>query len=76
MSIRKVMIEDGDAFMRMCAMKLLIDNGFEVAETANGIEVVWESKPDLGLTEITKPTQDDQTTGKNSRTRTSASKSF
>ena len=55
MSVRKVMIEDGDAFMRMCTKKILVENGFEVVETANGIEVSWESQPDLDLMDITKP---------------------
>lgn len=76
MSIRRVMINDGDAFMRMCAKKLLIDNGFEVAETANGIEVIWESKPELELMDITKLAEDDQATGKSSRTLASASTNY
>ena len=76
MSIRRVMIYDGEAFMRMCAKKVLIDNGFEVSETANGIEVIWESKPDLGLMDITKPTGDDQAAGKHSRTLASASTNY
>lgn len=55
MSIRKVMIEDGDAFMRMCTKKLLVENGFEVAEATNGIVAIWDSEPDMALTEITEP---------------------
>ena len=70
------MIYDGDAFMRMCTKKLLIDNGFEVAETADGIEAIWESKPDLGLMDITQPAQDDQAAGTNSRTLASASTNY
>ena len=60
----------------MCTMKLLADNGFEVAETANGVEAIWESKPDLGLREITKLTEEIQAAGQNSRTRASASTSY
>lgn len=60
MSIRKVIIEDGDAFMRMCTKKLLVDNGFDVIESANGIEAIWESEPNLGLMDITEPGKEDQ----------------
>lgn len=49
------MIEDGDAFMRMCTKKLLVENGFEVAEATNGIVAIWESEPDMALTDITEP---------------------
>ena len=55
MTARKVMIEDGDSFMRMCTKKLLIDNGFEVAETANGIEASWESHPEIMLLDLAIP---------------------
>ena len=55
MSIRKVMIEDGDAFMRMCTKKLLVENGFEVAEATNGIVAIWESEPDMLLMDTTEP---------------------
>ena len=36
MAIRKVMVVDGDAFMRMRLMQMLVANGFDVAEAANG----------------------------------------
>ena len=57
MSVRRVVIENGDAFMRMCTKKILVENGFDVVETANGIEASWDSQPDLGLMVITKPGQ-------------------
>ena len=55
MTVRKVVIEDGDSFMRMCTKKLLIENGFDVAETANGIEASWESHPEIMLLDMVIP---------------------
>ena len=63
MSIRKVVIRDGDAFMRMCTKQILAENGFEVAESANGIEASWESQP-LALMDITKSEMNNQSTQK------------
>ena len=61
-SIRKVVINDGDAFMRMCTKRILVENGFEVAEADNGVEVIWESQPDMVLMNISKPVKDNLTT--------------
>jgi two-component system chemotaxis response regulator CheY len=57
----KIMVVDDAAFMRMRCSKLLLDNGYEVMEAANGIEAVkkyQESKPDGVLMDITMPDMD------------------
>ena len=58
MAIRKVMVVDGDAFMRMRLMQMLVANGFDVAEAANGIEAISvyrDFQPDLMFMDITLP---------------------
>ena len=57
------MIKDGDEFMRMCTKKVLVENGFEVTEAANGIEAIWESQP-LALMDFTNPGMDNQSARK------------
>ena len=47
--------------MRMRCKKMLIENGFEVVEAANGIEAIsvyQESNPDMVLMDITMPDMD------------------
>ena len=61
MGIRKVMVIDGDAFMRMRCKKMLMDNGFDVVEAANGTEAISvyeESHPDMVLMDISTPDTD------------------
>ncbi len=57
----KVMVVDDAAFMRMRCKKILIENGFDVLEAANGIEAVSvykENSPDMVLMDITMPDMD------------------
>ena len=58
MGIRKVMVLNDDASMRMRCKDMLVENGFEVVEAANGIEAISvykESQPDMVLMEIPRP---------------------
>ena len=57
----KIMVVDDAAFMRMRCAKLLVENGHEVSEAANGVEAVKkysENKPDGVLLDITMPEMD------------------
>ena len=57
----KIMVVDDAAFMRMRCMKLLSENGYEVAEASNGVEAVavfQEARPDMVLLDITMPEMD------------------
>ncbi len=57
----KVLVVDDAAFMRMQCKEMLVKNGFDVIEAANGIEAVSvykESKPDMVLMDITMPGMD------------------
>ncbi len=57
----KILIVDDAAFMRMRCTKLLSDNGFEVAEAADGAEAIEkyrENRPDGVLLDITMPNMD------------------
>lgn len=57
----KVLVVDDAAFMRMRCKKMLIENGFEVVEAANGIEAIavyQETRPDMVLMDITMPDMD------------------
>lgn len=59
--MRKVLLVDDAAFMRMRCAKLLSAEGFEVAEAANGREAIekYETfRPDLVLMDITMPEMD------------------
>jgi two-component system chemotaxis response regulator CheY len=59
--LSKILIVDDAAFMRMRCAKLLTDNGFEVAEAADGSEALEkykEHKPDAVLLDITMPNMD------------------
>ena len=59
--IRKVMVVDGDAFMRMRYKNMLLENGFDVVEAANGIEAITfykETHPDMVLISIDMPDTD------------------
>ncbi|MFP3975011.1 MAG: response regulator [Dehalococcoidia bacterium] len=61
----KVMIVDDAAFVRMKCSKMLTDNGYEVAQAANGTEALGkykEVRPDLVLLDITMPEMDGLTT--------------
>jgi two-component system chemotaxis response regulator CheY len=56
-----VMVVDDAAFMRMRCKKILMENGFDVVEAANGIEAVSmykENHPDMVLMDITMPDMD------------------
>jgi two-component system chemotaxis response regulator CheY len=57
----KILVVDDAAFMRMRCSKLLSDNGFEVAEAADGEEAIEryrENRPDGVLMDITLPNMD------------------
>ena len=57
----KILVVDDAIYVRSKSMKLLAENGFEVAEAANGAEAVSkynEIKPDLVLMDITMPVMD------------------
>lgn len=57
----KILLVDDAAFMRMRCAKLLVENGYEVAEAENGADAVskyQEMKPDLVLMDITMPVMD------------------
>ncbi|HHY98098.1 MAG TPA: response regulator [Firmicutes bacterium] len=57
----KVLVVDDAAFMRMRAVKLLQENGYEVVEAADGLEAVEkyvQEKPDGVLMDITMPNMD------------------
>jgi two-component system, chemotaxis family, chemotaxis protein CheY len=59
--LAKILVVDDAAFMRMRCTKLLADNGFEVAEAADGAEAIErykEHKPDGVLLDITMPNMD------------------
>ena len=56
-----VMVVDDAAFMRMRCKKMLVENGFDVVEAANGIEAISvykETHPDMVLMDITMPEMD------------------
>ena len=57
----RILVVDDAAFMRMRCSKLLIENGYEVIEAANGDEALErykEHKPDGVLMDITMPKMD------------------
>lgn len=57
----KVLVVDDAQFMRMRAVKLLTQNGYECVEAANGVEAVQkykEEKPDGVMMDITMPDMD------------------
>jgi two-component system chemotaxis response regulator CheY len=59
--LSKVLVVDDAAFMRMRCTKLLTENGFEVAEAADGSEALEkykQQKPDAVLLDITMPNMD------------------
>ncbi len=61
MGIRKVMVVDDDSAMRTYCKKMLVENGFDVVEAANGTEAISvykESQPDMVLMDITMPDMD------------------
>lgn len=56
-----ILVVDDAAFMRMRCSKLLADNGFDVAEAADGVEAIEKykaHKPDGVLLDITMPNMD------------------
>ncbi len=56
-----ILVVDDAAFMRMRCTKLLAENGYDVAEAANGVEALQkygEHKPDGVLLDITMPDMD------------------
>src|SRR5512146_3213294 len=61
MDMRRVLVVDDAAFMRMRCKKLLADNGYEVTEAATGAEAVarYQEKPfDVVLMDIPSPEMD------------------
>lgn len=59
--MKKILVVDDAAFMRMRCSKLLNDNGYEVAEASNGAEALDKYKqyqPDAVLLDITMPKMD------------------
>ena len=57
----KVMVVDDAASMRMRCKEMLVENGFDVAEAANGIEAIsvyQEFQPDMVLMDIMMPDMD------------------
>ena len=61
----RILVVDDAAFMRMRCTKLLADNGYEIAEAADGAEAIEkyrECRPDGVLLDITMPNMDGLTT--------------
>ena len=61
MGIRKVLVVDNDPSMRTGCTQMLVENGFDVAEAANGIEAVSaysDFQPDMVFMDITMPDMD------------------
>ena len=57
----KVLVVDDAQFMRMRAVKLLTQSGYECVEAANGVEAMQrykEEKPDAVMLDITMPDMD------------------
>jgi len=57
----KIMVVDDAAFMRMRCSKLLVENGYEVTEAANGaegLEKFIQERPGAVLLDITMPKMD------------------
>lgn len=57
----KVLVVDDAQFMRMRAVKLLTQNGYECVEAQNGLEAVEQyrkEKPDAVMLDITMPDMD------------------
>lgn len=58
---RKVMVVDADPSMRMRFKQMLIGNGFDVAEAANGVEAISvyrDCLPDMVFMDIALPDMD------------------
>jgi two-component system chemotaxis response regulator CheY len=63
--LARILVVDDAAFMRMRCTKLLADNGYEIAEAADGAEAIEkyrECRPDGVLLDITMPNMDGLTT--------------
>ncbi|PKB70499.1 MAG: hypothetical protein BZY87_10250 [SAR202 cluster bacterium Io17-Chloro-G6] len=61
MGIQKVMVVHDDASMRLDCRQMLVENGFDVAEAADGdeaISVYSEFQPDIVFMDITMPDMD------------------
>jgi two-component system chemotaxis response regulator CheY len=59
--MKKILVVDDAAFMRMRCVKLLTENGYEVNEASNGAEALdkyREFRPDAVLLDITMPKMD------------------
>jgi len=59
--MKKILVVDDAAFMRMRCTQLLSDNGYQVAEASNGAEALdkyKEYQPDAVLLDITMPKMD------------------
>ena len=61
MSIKKVMVVDDNESTRLSCKDMLVENGFDVAEAANGkdaISVCSDFLPDMVFMDITMPDMD------------------
>ena len=61
MGIPKVMVVDDDVFMRTSCSRMLVENGFDVAEATGGVEAIsvyTDFQPDMVLMDIKMPEVD------------------
>ena len=61
MGIERVMVVDDDASARICCKEMLVENGYDVVESANGIgaiSIYRDFQPDMVFMEITTPDMD------------------
>ncbi len=61
MGIQKVMVVDDDESIRTDCKQMLVENGFDVAEAANGMEAISvysDFRPDMVFMDITMPDMD------------------
>ena len=58
MGMRKVMIVDDDPYLRMSYVRMLVENGFDVADGSEAVAIYKEFRPDMVLMDITMPGMD------------------
>jgi two-component system chemotaxis response regulator CheY len=59
--MKKILVVDDAAFMRMRCTKLLTENGYQVTEASSGVEALEkyrEFRPDAVLLDVTMPKMD------------------